>query len=121
VRVGAVALKVFRLEGSPESQAYPRTWMPADWRIWAELGHPHALPVCDYGETNETLYVATNWIDGLSLRDVLDQRGALDAGEIRRLAEQLASVLDAGAAPPRLHHDMKPQKLFFAGGGSEHA
>jgi hypothetical protein len=121
VRVGAVALKVFRLDGPPQAQAYPRTWMPADWRIWAELGHPHAMPVCDYGETNETLYVATKWVDGLSLRDVLDRRGALDALEIRRLAEQLASVLDAAATARLLHLDVKPENVLFAGGSVEHA
>jgi serine/threonine-protein kinase len=119
---GPVALKVFRLQGTPQEQAYPRTWMPADWRIWRDLVHPHAVPVRDYGETDETVYVATKWIDGPSLRAVLDRRGALDAAEIRRLAQQLASVLDAAASVRLLHPDIKPENVLFASADStEHA
>ncbi len=95
--------------------------MPGDWHIWSELAHPHVLPVADYGEGNDSLYVATQWLNGPSLREVLDQRRTLDASEIRRLARQLASALDAAAAAGLVHLDVKPENVLFASDGTEHA
>ena len=114
LRDGDVALKVFQLGGKPEEQAFARTWMLADWRIWSELAHPHVLSVSDFGERNDSLYVATPWIDGPSLRSVLDQRRTLDAGHVRQLATQLAGALDAGAAVHLVHLDVKPENVLFS-------
>ena len=93
----------------------------ADWRIWSELAHPHVLPVADYGEGNDSLYVATQWLNGPSLRAVLDQRRTLDAAQTRELATQLASALDAAAAAGLIHLDVKPENVLFASDGAEHA
>lgn len=122
LRDGDVALKVFRLSANPRDQAYPRTWMLSDWRIWSQLAHPNVLPVCDSGETDDALYVATPWVNGRSLRTVLNERRTLDAAQIRELAEQLASALDAAAAVHLLHLDVKPENVLFASAdGTEHA
>jgi serine/threonine protein kinase len=122
LRDGDVALKVFGLSAKPRDQAYPRTWMLADWHIWSQLAHPHVLPVCDFGETDDALYVATPWVNGRSLRTVLNERRTLDAAQIRELAEQLASALDAAAAVHLLHLDVKPENVLFASAhGTEHA
>ena len=111
---GDVALKVFRPGGSLAEQAYARTWMLRDWRIWSELAHPHALAASDYGETNDALFVATPWLDGPSLRDVLDQRRTLEPAQIRELAGQLAGALDAAAAVGLVHLDVKPENVLFS-------
>ena len=121
-RGGQAALKVFRLSGTPEEQARPRASMRRDWRIWSRLAHPHALPAYDYGETRDALYVATQWVSGPSLRGVLDKRRTLDAAQIRELAEQLASALDAAAAARLIHLDVKPENVLFASAdGTGHA
>src|SRR4051812_20973310 len=96
-----------------------RTRLHADWRIWSELVHPHVLPVSDYGAGNDSLYVATQWLDGPSLRAVLDQRRALDAAQVGRLARQLAGALDAAAVAGLVHLDVKPENVLFD--GTEHA
>ena len=103
-------------------QAYARTWMLRDWRIWSELDHPHVLAASDYGETNDALFVATQWLGGPSLRAVLDQRRTLDPGQIRELAGQLAGALDAAAALRLVHLDVKPENVLFSSAdGLEHA
>ncbi len=116
-----VALKVFRVAGTPADQAYLRTHLLADWRIWSEVAHPHVLPVSDFGEGNDSLYVATRWVEGRSLRAVLHERRTLDAAEIRPLAKQLASALDAAAAAWLVHLDVKPENVLFTSDGMEHA
>ena len=119
LRDGDVALKVFQLGGTPQEQAFARTRMLRDWRIWSELAHPHVLPVSDFGERNGSLYVATPWVDGPSLRAVLDQRRTLALAHVRQLATQVASALDAAAAVQLIHLDVKPENILFA--SADHA
>ena len=119
LRDGDVALKVFQLGGTPQEQAFARTRMLRDWRAWSELAHPHVLPVHDFGERNGSLYVATPWVDGPSLRAVLDQRRTLALAHVRQLATQVASALDAAAAVQLIHLDLKPENILFA--SADHA
>ena len=70
---------------------------------------------------NDSLYVATQWLSGPSLRVVLEQRRTLDATLVRRLAQQLASALDAAAAAGLVHLDIKPENVLFTSDGTEHA
>src|SRR3954447_13254273 len=121
VSSGDVALKAFRFGGPVEAQAYARTWMLRDWRIWSELEHPHVLAASDYGETNNSLFVATPWLGGPSLRAVLDERRTLDPAQIRELAGQLAGALDAAAAVRLVHLDVKPENVLFSSAALEHA
>src|SRR3954452_5113018 len=114
LRDGDVALKVFRLSARPDERASARTSMLGNWRVWSELAHPHVLPVSDFGERSDTLYVATPWIDGPSLRTVLDQRRTLEPAHVRELARQLGSALDAAAAVQLIHLDVKPENVLFA-------
>lgn len=121
VRGRDLALKVFQLGANPDGRARPRTWMLDDWRTWSELAHPHVLPVVDLGERSDSLYVATPWVDGPSLRDVLDQRRTIEPAQIRELAGQLAGALDAAAAVGLVHLDIKPENVLFEPGGELHA
>jgi serine/threonine-protein kinase len=104
------ALKVFRL--GPTTRE--RTALLGEWRIWSELAHPHVVPVVEFGERNDSLFVAREWVDGPSLREVLDQRRTLDFEHVRALAVQLASALDAAAAAQLVHLDVKRVDVLYA-------
>src|SRR4051812_40529506 len=119
LREGDIALKVFRRDANPQGQAFAREWMLGDWRVWSRLAHPHVLPVSDFGEREGSLFVATPWVDGPSLRAVLEQRRTLDPAQVRQLAMQLASALDAAAASGLIHLDVKPENVLFAAGERE--
>ena len=119
LREGDVALKVFQLGGTTLEQEFARSRMLRDWRIWSELAHPHVLPLHDFGERSGSLYVATPWVEGPSLRAVLDRRRTLDPAHVRQLATQVASALDAAAAARLIHLDLKPENVLFA--SADHA
>jgi serine/threonine protein kinase len=70
--------------------------------------------VQDFGDRSGSLYLATPWVNGPSLRAVLDQRRRLDPAHVRQLATQIASALDAAAAVRLIHLDIKPENVLFA-------
>jgi serine/threonine protein kinase len=54
------------------------------------------------------------WVDGPSLRQILDDRRTLELEEVRALGAQLGGALDAAAAQWLVHLDVKPENVLFA-------
>lgn len=54
-----------------------------------QVSHPSILQVRDYGQEGDLVYVVTDFIEGSSLRQVLDETGALPWGRLSILAAQL--------------------------------
>lgn len=57
-----------------------------------QVGHPSIIQVRDYGEEGDLVYLVTDFIDGRSLREVLQTDGAMPWS---RLAPMLAQLLEA--------------------------
>ena len=111
LRGGDVALKVFRLSGTPGGAGVTRAPAPLTGDIWSELAHPHVLPVADYGEGNDSLYVATQWLNGPSLRAVLDAAPNARRRTGSPASEQLASALERRPRAGLVHLDVKPENV----------
>jgi eukaryotic-like serine/threonine-protein kinase len=86
-------------------------------RSAARLEHPHIMPVYEVGETNGLHYIAMKYIQGRTLKDVVQQDGALS---VRRAAEVLAQVGDALDYAHRqgiIHRDIKPSNVMITDEG----
>ena len=72
--------------------------------IAAGLRHPHVVPILDFGETEDGLYLAMRYVDGCDLRQLLERDGPLEAARAIDLLAQVADALDAaherGPRPP---------------------
>lgn len=83
-------------------------------RAAARLTHPGLVGVLDQGVDGETSYLTMEYVDGVTLRRRLGERGALGVGEALRIAD---AVLDALAAAHRVglvHRDIKPENVLIA-------
>ncbi len=81
-------------------------------RTASALNHPNILTVFEIGETGSTRYIATEYIDGETLRSKLN-RGKLPVGEALDIAVQCASALAAAHESGIIHRDIKPENIML--------
>jgi serine/threonine protein kinase len=75
------------------------------------LNHPNILTIHEVGETEETRFIATEFIDGNTVRELIDRR-ELTREQILDIAEQVASALAAAHAAGIVHRDIKPENIM---------
>ena len=78
-----------------------------------ELQHPNIVRVTDVFEENGTAYYVMEYIDGLSLADLISQKGALAESEALGYICQVADALSYVHSKNRLHLDVKPQNIMI--------
>jgi TolB-like protein/tetratricopeptide (TPR) repeat protein len=105
-----VAIKVLHPELSADIAA---DRFLAEIRTAAQLNHPHILPLHDSGEAAGLLYYVMPFVEGPSLRALLDRRGRLDAADVARFGAQLADALDYAHRRGVIHRDVKPDNVLI--------
>lgn len=80
-------------------------------RAAAVLQEPHVIPIHDWGEVDDILYIDMRLVDGETLHDMLKRR-ALDPQRAVDVIRQIAAALDAAHAQGLIHRDVKPQNII---------
>src|SRR2546421_2184983 len=76
------------------------------------LNHPNILTVYEIGEDHSTHYIASELIEGETLRQRL-MRGRIEVGEAVDIAIQVASALAAAHETGIVHRDIKPENIML--------
>src|SRR5437870_9458269 len=76
------------------------------------LNHPNILTVYEIGEDHSTHYIASELIEGETLRERL-MRGRMEVGEAVDIAIQVASALAAAHETGIVHRDIKPENIML--------
>jgi eukaryotic-like serine/threonine-protein kinase len=80
-------------------------------RAASALNHPNILTVYDLGESQGRQFIATEYVEGQTLRQLL-QTGPLPPAQVVEIALQLADALTAAHAAGIIHRDLKPENLM---------
>ena len=80
-------------------------------RAASALNHPNILTIHEVGESEGIPYIATEFIDGATLRDLVRSQ-VLSLAEVLDIAEQVASALAAAHAAGIVHRDIKPENIM---------
>ncbi|MDQ3819509.1 MAG: serine/threonine protein kinase, partial [Acidobacteriota bacterium] len=101
-----VAVKLLPTAFSNEPDALKRFEQEA--RAASGVSHPNIAHIYDIGKAEEHHYIAMEYIEGDSLR-VLLNRGPLSASEAIKIARQVAEALYAAHTAGIIHRDIKPE------------
>ena len=87
-------------------------------RIAANLNHPHILSLFDSGEAGGFLYYVMPYVEGETLRDLMNRRRPLPVEEVLRIVDQVASALAHAHHHHIVHLDVKPENVLLTEGNA---
>jgi serine/threonine protein kinase len=83
-------------------------------QIVARMVHPHILSLHDSGAAEGFVYYVMPYIDGGSLRQLLERDKRLDVARAIAIASPIADALSYAHGIGVLHRDIKPENVLFA-------
>jgi serine/threonine protein kinase len=102
-----VALKILRVRDAEDDQS---RHFEREARTASLLNHPNVVTIYDVGREHDVQYIATELIEGETLRERLD-RGPLTIMEAIDIASAAASALAAAHEAWIVHRDVKPENI----------
>ncbi len=109
-----VALKVLRDELARDQQFVARFRQEA--LAAANLNHPNIVHVYDAGSSNGKYFIAMAYVDGGTLKDLIQQR-RINPERAVSIAIQLAEALDHAHNQGLIHRDVKPNNVLMTRDG----
>ncbi len=78
------------------------------------IHHPNVVTIYESGQADDgTPYIAMEFLEGESLREALERRGALPVAEVAEILLQAARGLNAAHKLGIIHRDLKPDNIFL--------
>jgi serine/threonine protein kinase len=81
-------------------------------QIVASLEHPHILPVIDYGESDNTLYLVMRYVNGGTLHELIEQ-GPMQPSTVLRYLTEIGEAIDYAHERRVVHRDIKPRNVLL--------
>jgi serine/threonine protein kinase len=112
----SVAVKVILSDctGSSTSDSMDsrvRSSFAEEARLGASLTHPAIATVFDFGFHHDSPFTVFEFIEGETLRELLERRGKLPLDEVRLIIGPIAQALDFAHARLIVHRDLKPENI----------
>ena len=79
----------------------------------ARLDHPHLVRVGDFFEERGNVYLVMGFVEGESLADRIERKGALSEDQVLEWADQLLDALGYCHSQGMIHRDVKPQNAVI--------
>jgi serine/threonine-protein kinase len=107
------AVKLVRAVDAADPRALGR--FEREVRLTATLTHPNTVEIYDYGQTEDgTYYYVMEYLNGLSLAELVERHGPLPPGRVVFLLRQICGSLREAHAAGLVHRDIKPSNIFAA-------
>ncbi|MCX7831624.1 MAG: serine/threonine protein kinase [Actinobacteria bacterium] len=106
-----VAVKIIPKKDSLEER------IKREIKITASLNHPNIVTLYDFLASNDSYIVVMEYIEGVSLRKMLEKRKKLPWDKAVFVAIQIASALEEAHKKSIVHKDIKPENVLISKDG----
>jgi eukaryotic-like serine/threonine-protein kinase len=110
-----VALKVLSARYAHDEQFVERFRREAS--AAAGLNHPNIVQIYDRGEAEGTYYIAMEYLDGRSLKEIIVKYAPLSTDLVLSISTQILEALRFAHRRDVIHRDIKPQNIIVANDG----
>ena len=111
-----VAVKIMREEMAQDEEFRRR--FCAESQAVAMLSNPNIVSVYDVSHSDEREYIVMELISGITLKQYMDKKGALDWKEVVHFAKQITRALAHAHERGIIHRDIKPQNIMLLRDGT---
>jgi serine/threonine protein kinase/beta-lactam-binding protein with PASTA domain len=110
-----VAVKVLRQQYVNDEEFIRRFRREA--QSAASLSHPNIVSIYDVGQELEVHYIVMEYVEGVTLNDVIKERAPLQVEEAVHFASQICDALDHAHVNQIIHRDIKPHNILIGKNG----
>jgi serine/threonine-protein kinase len=107
-----VALKLLRTEALASEPTLLERFKQ-EIKLARRITHRNVLRTHDFGEANGVPFISMEYLEGVTLKELVRNRGALPLGVALSFAKQMCHGLDAAHAQGVVHRDIKPHNMLI--------
>jgi serine/threonine protein kinase len=111
-----LALKVLRAELGAQPSMAER--FKNELRLARRITHRNVCRIYDFNRIGSVAYITMEYVDGETLRALLDRGGALSPSRVVTLARQICAGLAEAHAQGVIHRDLKPENIMITATGA---
>ena len=113
-----VAIKTVNIgQSNAETDTYERRFF-REAKSAGRLNHPNVVTIHDVGKSDDVAYIAMEFLDGKSLREILDSGVVLAPHRIADIVAEIAEGLAFAHRAGVVHRDVKPANVMVLASGA---
>ena len=108
------AIKEMRKEKNKNYEIMKQSLI-TETNLLKELKHPYLPSIADIIESDDTIIIVMDYVEGRPLSDILSEEGVIEEDKVADYAIQLCDVLDYlhSQNPPIIYRDLKPANIML--------
>lgn len=110
-----VAVKILRPEFTNDEEFVKRFLIEA--QSVARLSHPNIVSIYDVGHENGMHYIVMEYVQGITLKELIKRKGVLKWAEAVNISIQICSAIEHAHRNHIVHRDIKPHNIMITDDG----